>query len=86
MIGGFTEPRLWLASLAVLAAVAAGYFLAVSLGLLASAYAASPRVALLVAPGLLLAWNALPQVVPHVVQWAWPGARDRETPSSCSPI
>jgi ABC-type transport system involved in multi-copper enzyme maturation permease subunit len=73
MIGGFTEPRLWLASLAVLAAVGAGYFLAVSLGLLASAYAPSPRVALLAALGLLFAWNTLPQVVPHVVQWAWPG-------------
>ena len=73
LIGGFTDPRLWLASLAVLAAVGAGYFLAVSLGLLASAYAPSPRVALLAALGLLFAWNALPQVVPHVVQWAWPG-------------
>ena len=51
VIGGFTDPRLWLASLAVLAAVGAGYFLAVSLGLLASAYAPSPRVALLAAPG-----------------------------------
>jgi ABC-type transport system involved in multi-copper enzyme maturation permease subunit len=73
LIGGFTDPRLWLASLAVLAAVGAGYFLAVSLGLLASAYAPSPRVALLAALGLLFTWNALPQVVPHVVQWAWPG-------------
>ena len=86
LIGGFTEPRLWLASLAVLAAVAAGYFLAVSLGLLASAYAPSPRVALLAALGLLFAWNALPQVVPHVVQWAWPGISRSETPSSCSSI
>ena len=68
MIGGFTEPRLWLASLAVLAAVGAGYFLAVSLGLLASAYAPSPRVALLAALGLLFAWDAAPQVVPQVVQ------------------
>ncbi len=73
LIGGFTEPRLWLASLAVLAAVGAGYFLAVSLGLLASAYAPSPRVALLAALGLLFAWNALPQLVPHIVQWARPG-------------
>jgi hypothetical protein len=73
VLGGFTEPRLWLASPAVLATVGAGYFLAVSLGLLASAYAPSPRVALLAALGLLFAWNALPQVVAHVVQWGWPG-------------
>ena len=74
LIGSFTDPRLWLDSLAVLAAVGAGYFLAVSLGLLASACAPSPRVALLAGLALMLAWNAAPQVIPEVVRLAWPGA------------
>ena len=73
VIGGFTDPQLWLASLAVLAAVAAGYFLAVSMGLLASAYAPSPRVALLAGLALLVAWDAAPQVIPRGVRLAWPG-------------
>ncbi|MGP0066142.1 MAG: hypothetical protein ACLQGP_21395 [Isosphaeraceae bacterium] len=73
LIGSFTNPRLWLDGLVVIAAVGAGYFLAVSLGLLASACAPSPRVALLAGLGLLFAWDAAPQVVPHIVQWAWPG-------------
>ena len=44
LIGSFTNPRLWLDGLVVIAAVGAGYFLAVSLGLLASA--CRPRPAL----------------------------------------
>ncbi len=73
VIGSFTDPRLWLDGLGVLAAVGAGYFLAVSLGLLASSCAPSPRVALLAGPALLVAWNAGPQVVPQVLRLAWPG-------------
>jgi hypothetical protein len=69
----FADPRLWWDGLVVLAVVGAGYFLAVTLGLLASSYAPSLRVALLAAPALLFAWNAAPQVVPQVVDVAWPG-------------
>jgi hypothetical protein len=70
---GGHNPRLWLDGLVVLAAVGAGYFLAVSLGLLASACSPSPRVALLAGLALLVAWDAAPQVIPQVVRLAWPG-------------
>ena len=66
-------PRLWLDGLVVLAAVGAGYFLAVSLGLLASAFAPSPRVALLAGLALLFAWENASPLVPQVVRLAWPG-------------
>ena len=56
----------------VLAAVGAGYFLAVSLGLLASAYSPSPRIALLAGLALLFAWHAAPPVVPQIVMLVWP--------------
>jgi hypothetical protein len=71
--GRFIDSRLWLDTFGVLAAVVAGYFLAVSLGLFASSCAPSLRVALLAGPALLVAWNAAPAVVPQVVQLAWPG-------------
>ena len=58
MAHSFTDPRLWWDGLGVLAAVGAGYFLAVSLGLLASACSPSPRVALLAGPALLFAWGS----------------------------
>ncbi len=73
MIGSLADPRLWSDGLVVLAAVGAGYFLAASLGLLASACAPSPRVALLTALALLVAWDAAPPVIPQVVRLAWPG-------------
>jgi hypothetical protein len=72
MFHGFTDSRLWWDGLGVLAAVGAGYFLAVSLGLLASAYSASPRIALLAGPALLFAWHAAPPVVPQIVILFWP--------------
>ncbi len=70
---GFTDSRLWLDGLGVLAVVGSGYFLAVSLGLLASAFAPSLRVALLAAPALLIAWDAAPQFAPQVLEAVWPG-------------
>jgi ABC-type transport system involved in multi-copper enzyme maturation permease subunit len=70
--GGFVNPRLWWAGVGVLTAVAAGYFLAVSLGLLASAYAPSPRIALLAGPGLLFAWGSAGPVLPEFVRLVWP--------------
>jgi hypothetical protein len=71
--GRLIDSRLWLDSFGVLAAVGAGYFLAVSLGLLASSHAPSLRVALLVGPALLIAWNAAPQLVWQVIDSACPG-------------
>ncbi len=72
LIGGFTNPRLWWDGLAVLAAVGAGYFLAVSLGLLASACAPSPRAALIAGLALLVAWDTAPQVISRIVELVWP--------------
>ena len=68
----FTDPRLWCDGLGVLAAVGAGYFLAVSLGLVASAYAPSPRVALLAGPALLFAWDTSPPLLLQIVRLVWP--------------
>lgn len=73
LIGSFTNLRLWLDGLVLLTAAGASYFLAVSLGLLASAWARSLRVALLGGVALLVAWDAAPRVIPRVVHWAWPG-------------
>jgi hypothetical protein len=72
MFNGFTDSRLWWDSVGVLAAVGAGYFLAVSLGLLASAFSPSPRVALLAGPALLFAWNTAPPLVPQIIELIWP--------------
>ncbi len=72
MTGGFINPRLWWDGVWALAAVVAGYFLAVSLGLLASACTASPRVALLAGPALLVAWDTASHLVPQVFRLVWP--------------
>jgi hypothetical protein len=70
---GFIDPRLWLDSFVVLAAVGAGYFLAISMGLLASSCAPSLRIALLAGPALLYAWVNAPLLVQQVLMLAWPG-------------
>ncbi len=72
LIGGITNLRLWSDGLVVLAAVGAGYFLAASLGLLASACAPSRRVALFAALALLIAWYVAPPMIPQVVRLVWP--------------
>jgi ABC-type transport system involved in multi-copper enzyme maturation permease subunit len=72
-IGRFVDSRLWLDAMGVFAAVAAGYFLAVSLGLLASSLAPSLRVALLVGVALLVAWDNAGRLVPDVLRLACPG-------------
>jgi hypothetical protein len=74
MTHSFTDSRLWWDGLGVLAAVGAGYFLAVSLGLLASAFSPSPRVALLAGPALVLAWTTPSPLVPEIVRLVWPRA------------
>jgi hypothetical protein len=74
----FTDARLWWDGLGVLAAVGAGYFLSVALGLLASAYSPSPRVALLAGPALLFAWDSASPLLPEIVRLVWP----RTTPDT----
>jgi hypothetical protein len=71
---GFTDPRLWLDGVAALAAAGAGYFLAISLGLLASSCAPSLRVALLAGPALLFAWINAPYPVQQVLLLVGPGS------------
>jgi hypothetical protein len=65
--GRVIDPRLWLFALEALAAVGAGYFLAVSLGLLASSCAPSLRVALLAAVALYVAWDNVSPLVPNLL-------------------
>jgi hypothetical protein len=72
---GFIDPRLWLDSVLALSAVVAGYFLAVSMGLLASSFAPSLRIALLAGPALLYSWVNVTPVVQHVLLLAWPRNR-----------
>ena len=43
-----------------------------SLGLLASAYSPSPRVALLAGPALLFAWESASPLLPEIVSLVWP--------------
>ena len=72
MAHSFADARLWWDGLGVLAAVGAGFFLAVSLGLLASAYSPSPRVALLAGPALLFAWDSASPLLPEFIRLVWP--------------
>jgi hypothetical protein len=70
---GFIDLRLWLDSVVALAAIGAGYFVAIALGLLASSCAPSLRVALLAGPALLYAWVNAPPLIQQVLLLAWPG-------------
>jgi hypothetical protein len=66
--GRLIDLRLWLDAIVALAAVGAGYFVAVSLGLLASSCAPSLRVALPVAVALLVAWDNVSPLVPNFLR------------------
>jgi hypothetical protein len=69
---GFIDPRFWFDGVVALAAVGAGYFLAISMGLLASSFAPSLRVALLAGPALLYAWGNAHSLVQQVLELVWP--------------
>jgi hypothetical protein len=70
---GFIDSRFWLDSVLALAALVAGYFLAISIGLLASSCAPSLRIALLAGPALLYTWVNAGEVIQQVLLFVWPG-------------